>query len=133
MPLGRSPGIITFHLVFSLHPIARTIALALILCNPFLFTAVISRFLSNCKTIVSFIMSMPCLSAISIYISAYSGPVIEVPVSSTPKPSGIHWGRIPPSQLFLSMTKTLLAPCSCADTAAARPAGPPPITATSTI
>jgi len=71
--------------------------------------------------------------AFSIYLFTYSGPVSDIPVSSITNPLCIHWGRIPPIQLFLSIIITFLAPDSFADIPAANPAGPPPITVTSLI
>ena len=58
---------------------------------------------------------------------------MDVPVSLTPKPSWMHCVSIPPTQLFLSKTNTFFAPFFLADTAATSPAGPAPITATSTL
>ena len=71
---------------------------------------------------LSFVMKRP----------AYSGPVSSSPKKCRPKPLWIHCWRIPPSSLSRSMMTTLFSGAAAyASSAAARPAGPPPITAMS--
>ena len=73
-------------------------------------------------------MSVACTW--SIKRCAYSGPVSSCLKCERPKPGWMHWRRIPPRCCSRS-TMATRAPALCAASAAAMPAGPPPITTTS--
>ena len=66
----------------------------------------------------------------SIKRCAYSGPVSSCLKCDSPKPGWMHWRRIPPRCCSRSTIATR-ALALCAESAAAMPAGPPPITTTS--
>ena len=86
-------------------------------------------------TIVSSKYGIFASFTISMNLHAYSGPVNSSLKTCSPKPLCMHWFKIPPSSISRSRIKMLSEgiPCSCADIAAARPAGPPPIIAISTF
>ncbi len=65
--------------------------------------------------------------------AAYSGPVNSSLKVCSPKPLWMHWFRMPPNSLSRSKSKCPARRFCVAATAAARPAGPPPMMTKSTF
>ena len=137
-PAGRLPGILISLRVRSRHPMARTIARPVSCSMPLrLMSVTVWTALSSVGSPESIPSTMlPRNSAISVEHTwsikrcAYSGPVSSCLKCERPKPGWMHWRRIPPRCCSRS-TMATWAPALCAASAAAMPAGPPPITTTS--
>ena len=78
-------------------------------------------------TIVFNLYSMPRSFTCEINLPAYSGPVSSSLNVCSPNPLWIHWFKIPPNSLSLSKINMSSIPLFFAETAAASPAGPPPM------
>lgn len=85
-----------------------------------------SIFVTNVRSLTSTSVS----KSLSMNLSEYSGPESFSLKVISPKPSCMHCFRIPPSFGSRSISNTF-APSLFAEIAAARPAGPPPITTVS--
>ena len=91
------------------------------------FTAVTTRSGVIASTMVSRRQGMARSRTFWIYRWAYSGPVSSSWKVWRPKPLWIHWLRMPPSSVSRSRSRMSSTPLSRAATAAASPAGPPPM------
>ena len=131
-PAGLNPGMLSAPRGRSRQPMARMMAPAWMRTRPSRsLTQVTVRSSETSRTIVSSMTSMPAESTRSSKRAAYSGPVSSSLNVMRPKPLWMHWLRMPPSLVSRSMTSTERKPSPRAETAAARPAGPPPTMTTS--
>lgn len=137
-PAGRLPGILISLRVRSRQPMARTTARPVSCSMP---VGLMSVTVWTAVALVGSPESIPITmlfrnSAMSveriwsIKRCAYSGPVSSCLKCDSPKPGWMHWRRMPPRCCSRS-TMATWAPALCAASAAAMPAGPPPITTTS--
>ena len=132
-PAGRVPCMSTCFAVLSRQPVASTSAFAVKSSMPSRLTHVTAKpsaFFSIFVTKVSVYASIGSSFTKSMYLSAYSGPASFSPKRISPNPSCTHCLSMPPSLASRSST-AVLAPALHALSAAASPAGPPPITITS--
>ena len=137
-PAGRLPGILISLRVRSRQPMARTTARPVSCSMPVglmsvtVWTAVSSAGSPESIPITMLFRNsaMSVARTWSIKRCAYSGPVSSCLKCDRPKPGWMHWRRMPPRCCSRS-TMATRAPALCAASAAAMPAGPPPITTTS--
>ena len=130
-PAGRVPGMAMAPRVRSRQPVASTTAPAWQRSSPRRVTAVTCRPAVRRVTMAPVTRAAPAAWASPRARRAYSGPVRVSRYRMRPKPSWMHWWRMPPTWSSRSSTRTEAAPASLAPWAAARPPGPPPMMTTS--
>ena len=132
-PAGRVPGMSSAPRGRSLHPIASTMDFALKMRMPCTGEIVVTAWSAETSsTIVRHSIGIFSSFTLSMKRCAYSGPVSSSLKRCSPKPLWMHCCRMPPGASSRSRISTFAQPASRAATAAASPAGPAPITSTST-
>ena len=137
-PAGRLPGILISLRVRSRQPMARTTArpmscnmpVGLMSVTVWTVASSVDSPESSPITMLFKNSAMSVSCTWSIKRCAYSGPVSSCLKCERPKPGWMHWRRIPPRCRSRS-TMATRASALCAASAAAIPAGPPPMTTTS--
>ena len=126
-PAGRVPATPMAPRVRSRQPVASSTAPACTVCCPPRATNVTRRSGVMAVTMAEQRISTPGAHASRRKRATYSGPVSASENRSTPKPSWMHWFKMPPTRSLRSSTSTSGTPRRRASAAAASPAGPAPM------